>query len=299
MRNWLQLIRWQNLLLIILTQFLIYYKLFSSISTSNSIVFYDVCLFIICTIIIAISGFVINDICDIPNDFINKSSNKWIIGNTINIPDAITFYYSISLIGGIIAMYLSIKYEFYYSYLLYPISVYLFWIYSKYLKCSSFFGNIFVSLFISGVVLIMAFLFSAELELLKVSDFHKCTMIWQKIIVLSIFAFLANMFREIIKDIEDEYGDKIAGCKTSPVRFGINFCKWVGVCVLVVLLKFGIGQLILMENDFSKVAFFIVIIFPPIGLGYMLLVKKRYYISTISNVTKIYMAMGLLYLILT
>ncbi|MEO6190173.1 MAG: hypothetical protein ABIO44_07215, partial [Saprospiraceae bacterium] len=151
MRNWLQLIRWQNLLLIILTQILIYYKLFSSITSANSIVFYDVCLFVICTVIIAVGGFVINDICDIPNDFINKSPHKWVIGNTINIPEATTFYYSITLIGGIIAIYLSIKYEFYYSYLLYPICIYLFWIYSKYLKCSSFLGNIFVSLFISGV----------------------------------------------------------------------------------------------------------------------------------------------------
>jgi len=88
MIKWINLIRWPNLLIIALTQVAIFYKYFKPLALipSNEILQknINIVLLISCTILVAISGYIINDLFDQSNDKINKKKSKQIIGKTIN-----------------------------------------------------------------------------------------------------------------------------------------------------------------------------------------------------------------------
>ena len=104
MIKWIQLIRWPNLIIIAITQIAIFYKYFKPLSLipSNEILqnSLNFSLLIACTILIAISGYVINDLFDQSSDVINKQTKKQIIGKTISQEDAILFYLITVLVGN-------------------------------------------------------------------------------------------------------------------------------------------------------------------------------------------------------
>ncbi|MEP7196245.1 MAG: UbiA family prenyltransferase [Saprospiraceae bacterium] len=292
---WLQLIRWKNLVLILITQSIIYFSFFRTNPNEVYISNVDVLLFILCTLIIAAGGFVINDLFDQKADFINRPFNKCIVGNWIGISEAVRFYYIISILGALIAIYLSIKTKFYYSYLIYPCSLYLFWIYTKYLKGNGFLGNIFVSLFIAAVVLIMPYLFNENLEHWHTHDPLRYTKTITSLSILATFSFLINLFREIVKAIEDEPGDRLVGCKTAPVKFGIPTCLMIARFIWILLFIFT-GILFFQEYEhYSNFYFVIFILLPQLILAYYLFLVKIPDYTLLSKIAKINMPIGLLY----
>ncbi len=51
-----------------------------------------------------------------------------------------------------------------------------------------------------------------------------------------IFSFFVSLYREIVKDIEDTKGDKIANAKTIPIFFGVEVAKSIcGIISIIVL----------------------------------------------------------------
>ena len=44
-------------------------------------------------------------------------------------------------------------------------------------------------------------------------------------VIPAIFAFLINLIRELVKDIQDISGDTKAGIKTFPIKFGLGLTK--------------------------------------------------------------------------
>ncbi len=102
------LIRWKNLLLIALMQFLIKYYFLINVgfqtALSNSL-FY---LLVFATITITASGYIINDIIDSKIDTINKPS-KVIVGNKISILNTKKLYFLLTSIGILTGVYLSIR----------------------------------------------------------------------------------------------------------------------------------------------------------------------------------------------
>ncbi|NOT37908.1 MAG: UbiA family prenyltransferase [Saprospiraceae bacterium] len=294
MNPWLQLIRWKNLLIIGITQTLIYFFLFKINSIGGDIAGYDVALFIICTLIIAAGGNVINDLVDIKADFVNRPFEKCYILNYIGLSPAIKFYYILICSGGIIALYLSIKYEFYYSFLIYPLCVYLFWIYSQYLQCKGYWGNVLVSLFISLVVMIMPYFFSYNLDGTFFSaEYEK---VWDRICLLAGFAFVVNLMREIIKDIEDVRGDELIGCQTGCVKYGTRVSLVIVKSIVVLTL---LGSVYLLFNIFGNwvQSLFIICIIIPLLVFLYLLFSKEINFAKMSMLCKVYMLIGLIYFI--
>jgi len=50
----------------------------------------------------------------------------------------------------------------------------------------------------------------------------------------ALFAFLTNLIREIIKDIEDFEGDIAYGRNTVPVVIGVLSSKIVSICLIII-----------------------------------------------------------------
>jgi len=61
------------------------------------------------------------------------------------------------------------------------------------------------------------------------------------------FAFLTSMIREIVKDMEDHFGDRQFGCNTLPIAIGISSTKKVVYALviieMIVLLMVQVKQL--------------------------------------------------------
>jgi len=95
----------------------------------------------------------------------------------------------------------------------------LYW-YSAQLKRTIVIGNIVVAL-MTG----MAFMYGAVV----VGNLGRAFM-------PAIFAFLVNLTREIIKDIEDMEGDKRENAMTLPVRFGTAPALWLASLSIVLLI---------------------------------------------------------------
>src|SRR6202042_294029 len=60
------------------------------------------------------------------------------------------------------------------------------------------------------------------------------------------FAFLTNLARELVKDMEDKEGDEVYKINTVPVQFGLPVAKGVTILVLLILL----GGLVYLMNTF-------------------------------------------------
>lgn len=234
--NWM---RWPNLLIVVVTLAFIRYGLvapalhlegFSLELSPSSFV-----LLTLVTLLITFGGYVINDIFDQATDAQNKPDNQ-AIGNWISPGKAKAVYLTVSFLGFLISIYLANEENKWQWLWIYPLAVLLLWWYSKRLKGTVLLGNIVVSIFCSGVALLIPF---SEKEAIILLNEGQNTMLL--LFFYAGFAGISNLLREIIKDAEDIEGDHLAGLKTLAVKHGLAASRnWA----LAVGLLLGIGLLL-------------------------------------------------------
>ena len=305
MMHFLRLIRFPNLIIVALTQCLIYYLVFINnyqafaLDTAlNTIQFF---LLVISTLCIAAGGYIINDILDYDIDVINKP-DQLIVGKQISIKAAKRLYLWSILLGFIISVYLAVVTQNLPLLFLYPTAVLLLYLYSKYFKKSFLVGNLIVSFFcafVAGIVWVAERNSFLELQNITSIEAIYLTMI---LIFYLLFAFISTLFREIIKDIEDIEGDRIGNCHTLPIVLGIPKAKIISTLAaisLIAVLAYLLHQLWLTSNYIAIIFSFLAIFFPIFYALYKLYYaehsKDFHYISQIA---KLIMLMGLILLFL-
>jgi len=113
----------------------------------------------------------------------------------------------------------------------------------------------------------------------------------------ALFAFLINLIREIVKDIEDFEGDIAYGRNTLPIVIGVLSAKVVSICLIVVTIcllyitwHFFINDII----TFSYVT--IAIVLPLLIIIYKLAKsKEKKQLHSASSLIKVVMITGVLY----
>jgi 4-hydroxybenzoate polyprenyltransferase len=111
------------------------------------------------------------------------------------------------------------------------------------------------------------------------------------------FAFMINLIREIIKDMEDFEGDATFGRQTIPIVWGMKTARniaisLIGLVILPILylLYFHLSDKI----SFTYIILFVVVPLLLIAFGtFWASTKKQYH--TLSNMVKITMLTGLIY----
>lgn len=102
MKSTLSLIRWPNLVIIAISMiFLMLFVIDPALGIdgfSDGMTTLQFLLLIVATILIAIGGYVINDIFDINTDSINKAG-KNVVGRSITIKQAYTLYWITTAVG--------------------------------------------------------------------------------------------------------------------------------------------------------------------------------------------------------
>ena len=233
-----RLIRLPNLIIVAVTQGLIYYQLlkltFRKYSLSGTFSSFEFVLFVVATILITASGYIINDIYDIQTDRINKP-DKRIIQVHLSESNAWKIYISIILTGALISLYLAVQRNDLFYWFIYPVAIFLLYGYSRWFKGIPYLGNIIVSLFCAAVPGIFFLSEASILKELKIKDLSSFLSLHGLLLSYVIFAFLTNLFREIVKDLQDEAGDKLANINTAAVYFGKKTTKFVALFIALII----------------------------------------------------------------
>lgn len=226
-KNFFNIIRWPNLLMVAVIQYLIYHCLL--VSSQSVMGWNDFVLLTIITMLIAASGYVINDYYDARIDSINRPL-RWIAGNAWTQRQVLAVYFVLGLTGALLSVLLAVRLSLLVYILIYPFTLLALWLYSYTLKCKPVIGNLWVSLFCAGVVIIVA---------LPDWLLDNQEIIRPELKYYVAFAFLTTWYREVVKDLEDVEGDNMASCRTFIVRYGLVagkiFALVLGILLVVAL----------------------------------------------------------------
>jgi len=301
----LDLIRYKNLLFIAFIQFAMHELIFTPIlqkyGFTESISDNYLWLLILATLLIAAGGYVLNDYFDLKIDRINHPE-KQIIGTVISKQTAMLLHQILTFSGifaGMSVAWFSRSFTLAFIFIVVPG---LLWFYSASYKRQFMIGNLTVS-FVAGLsVMIVSFFGLAFLkkqfgDLIYETPIPSEVQSW--IGGFSVFAFLTTWIREIIKDIEDEHGDREMECRTMPIVWGIKKTKLFlyGLILIEIVLILVVDLLYIPVGDSLTLKYSIFgIIIPFFALTFLLFKAKHsndYHQA--AGLTKFIMLTGVLY----
>lgn len=271
--GFLRLIRVQNLLIVVLTQYLARICLIDPADSSPLRALLDPAMLLLSfsTVCIAAAGYIINDYFDIKIDLVNKPE-RVIIGRYLKRRVAMGAHQVLNVMGCAVGLYLSR-----WVFVLDVLSVSLLWFYSARFKRQPFVGNLVVAFLTALSLLVLAVYYRQSVDLL---------------LIYASFAFVITLVREIIKDMEDVRGDARFGCRTLPIIWGIRRTK----TFLYILIASFIATLFIVAGDLGNrnlnITFFALLI-PIAWLIYRLVYAdtKREF-GYLSQLCKVIMLLG-------
>ena len=234
-----RLIRWPNLVFILLTQHLFYYFIllpcFAGQQPVYPVVLRPVLFYLLAlsSVLIAAAGYIINDYFDLNIDRVNKP-DKLVVERLIKRRWTILWHWILSGLGVVLGLYVSWKLRNPLVVLSNIGCVILLWFYSTTFKRKLLIGNVLISLLTAWVILVL-YVCEIRFSALQDPDYSRIlSRLFKFAIVYAGFAFISSLIREVVKDIEDMEGDARYGCRTMPIVWGVNVAKvFAGTWVVV------------------------------------------------------------------
>ena len=314
--KYLNLVRAKNLLIIVITQYLMRYAVILPMLTKDGYLsqFSDLNFFflVMSTVLLAAAGYVINDYFDTKTDLLNRPSTV-IVGKHINRRIAMNLHVVLNVIGIILGLYISYQINLWKIVYIYIIITGLLWFYSTTFKRHFLTGNVIVAI-LTALVPLMTILFeipplNAKYGQILLSTNQNFYHLFFWVLGFSGFAFITTLTREIIKDVEDYEGDDAFGRRTMPIVAGIKTTKIVTaslVFVTILAIVFLFIKYILNSNgiiqnvgniDYISLVYVSIFLFIP----NIILIIKIFTAKTkedwhkAGNFSKIIMLAGILY----
>jgi len=234
----LRLLRLPNLILLVVTLYVITIRVIYPPLIVNKIApaltSKEYLLFLFIALCLGAGGYVYNDIVDQKTDLENQK--RLIVGHKITHRIALGAYFFLTIAPLLPMLSLTMELD-RPDYLWYYFGVVVtLWLYNQYLKKLPLIGNVVVA-GLCGLAVLMPYLLELDAMLvLKENDVGGYWTAIATIIAFTTFSFLANLIREVIKDIEDIEGDKAAGHHTLPILAGIAKSNIVAQVLSMVLL---------------------------------------------------------------
>ena len=254
--------------------------------------------------IIAAAGNIINDYFDIKADRINKPE-RLIIGKHIKRRVAIVSHWGMNFFAFSIAVFLSYKMQSFWYLFIHLLSINILWFYSIKGKRLFLTGNVLIAALTAMVPILVGFYFHQVYGESTISNPNKSFPLMSElkenyILIISfglaIFAFILNLARELVKDMEDVEGDKKLPAKTIPIVLGYQKTKIIvaiilsGTIIASLLIWSQLGQV----NTVDFIPIIVAAVF--IILCYALLFRaasvKEY--RRINHIIKLAMVLGML-----
>lgn len=276
----LKTIRLPNLLMLALVQYLVC----SYLLQVFTIPFYI--LVTLATTLIALGGYLLNDIQDLAIDETNKKL-KWI--KDTNKLQAKKLSYTALFVGLVLGLILSLQS----SITLFPWFVFAAFtliLYAHYFSKNKLIGNLLISGLIALAIL-LCFYLGIEHPAFTRKYFNMNEIgVW----VYSGIAFLLNWIREIVKDMEDMEGDRLGGRRTLPLLIGMRLTK--GIIAFILMFFIFIFVFIHLRYDGELLfSFYLVALMVLAGLaaGQLFISKKSEDYHKVSTLIKWLMFLGL------
>lgn len=241
MRDILNLVRYQNLIFLIILLWVmenwVARPLFDLVGCHGYLPAAVLWLLIMGTVFIAAGGYVINDYFDVKIDRINRP-DRLIVTRSIDKEKTMFLFQGLTVIGvvsGLIASWMLKSTQVAIIFVLIPG---LLWFYSSSYKRQFLIGNLSIA-FAAGVTPILigladvAWLEKTNPDLLSETPIGYWLYVWMA--GFGLFAALCTLAREIIKDIQDQAGDKELECHTIPIRLGDKWAKGIAIALLVTI----------------------------------------------------------------
>ena len=244
----MRLVRWSNLLF--LTALVWLMEKWVAVPVLDKAVFgeqlpgYMLLLIILATVFIAAGGYVINDYFDVKIDRINRP-DEVIVTRSVSKPAAMRLSLSLSGIGIVCGIITAILLRSLTLGILFIIIPGLLWFYSSSYKRLFMVGNLIIALLAGLTPLLVAMANVAILQLRYGTILSYTTLehdLYAWLGGFALFAFLLTWIREIIKDMQDQMGDRELECHSLPVVWGDMWTK-IFVTGLIVLTLAIIGHL--------------------------------------------------------
>lgn len=306
MIDYIKLVRLPNLFFIVLIQWLmsraVVMPILKTFSLETEVISIPwLVVLILATVFISAGGYVINNYFDIKIDRINRPQ-KVLVGNTIEKSQAMFFYQVLTAIGVLLGLLVSFIAKSFTLGFIFVVVPGLLWFYSASYKRQFLIGNLMIAFCAALVPISVAVLQSAFLTL-KYGEFIHQTpilpMIYIWICGFAVFAFLLTLLREVIKDMQDEYGDREMECRTMAIVCGEKRTKIFLYTIISTILLF-LGWIVFFKIPFQNTVteryFLFGVLLPLIILVYLLVkAKTSSDYKTASNLTKFVMLIGTLY----
>lgn len=179
------------------------------------------------TVLTSLAGYVINDYFDREIDTINRP-DRVVVGRHIPSGIVLLMYLGLTVLVHLLALRIYVLLpapKSFWPLVIFPLVSFFLFLYAWQMKCSPIIGNVLVSMMCGAVPVIPLF---AEDRAIWLSSFldpdalhHATGLVW----LYALFAFITNLLREQVKDLEDFQGDAACGCNTLAVIKGVRFAK--------------------------------------------------------------------------
>jgi 4-hydroxybenzoate polyprenyltransferase len=235
----MRLVRWSNVLflaaLLWLMEKWVATPILDAAAFGEQVPWYMLTLLILAVTLIAAGGYVINDYFDVKIDRINRP-DEVIVTNSISKPAAMRLSVVLSAIGAVCGVALAALLRSVSMGILFVIVPGLLWFYSSSYKRLFMIGNLTIAL-LAGLTPMMVAITNVTLLNLRYEIIMPYTTLSHDLYAwlggFALFAFLLTWIREIVKDMQDQMGDRELECHSMPVVWGERWTK-VFVTVLIV-----------------------------------------------------------------
>lgn len=244
----MRLVRWSNLLflaaLVWVMEKWVATPILVKAAFGEQLPGYMLLLIILATVLIAAGGYVINDYFDVKIDRINRP-DEVIVTRSICKPAAMRLSMILSGIGIACGIAVAVVLKSLTIGILFVLIPGLLWFYSSSYKRLFMIGNLIIALLAGVTPIVVAMTNVAVLQLRYETILPYTTLVHDIYAWLggfALFAFLLTWIREIIKDMQDQMGDRELECHSMPVVWGEQWTK-VFVTGLIVITLAIIGHL--------------------------------------------------------
>lgn len=224
--------------------------------------------------LIAGAGNIINDIYDLEIDKI-AHPNRPLPSDKISITNATIFYFALNVISIVLII------QTYLDLILISIAaILLLYAYSKFVKKIFVLSNITVA-FLTGLTFIYA---GVAVNNIKDS------------FLPALFAFMINLIREIVKDVEDYKGDAQYGVKSIPIVLGFDNTKTILYSLILILFIITIIPYLIRYYSIEYFIVIMIIVNPLLVYSYKLISHNfsEKNLKAVSGLLKLNMILGLI-----
>jgi len=231
--NYLKLIKYQNLLLLVMMQLVFRYLFLTQSYIDLALTDFNYILLVLSTVCIAAGGAVMQHIVNQEEDEIKQPKHR-LVGTTISEAAAYNWYIGLTIVGVGIGFYLAnVIYKPTFASLFVLVAT-LLYVQATNLKQIPLLGNCITALLVAISIVVIALfdIFPAT----DISNKVRMSEVFGILIDYAVLGFGLTLIKELLRDLKNRATDDMLGNNTVVTRFGLNKAKsLLGVIIVVVL----------------------------------------------------------------